>query len=49
MIIKMGDIQWVMRSIFIALLNDTTTWIMAIILVVAILNIILGVFHENNK
>lgn len=45
----MGDIQWVMRSIFIALLNDATMWIIAFALVVIIINLILGVFHDNNK
>ena len=45
----MGKIVWVVRSFGISLTNDLTTWIMAIILVVVILNMILEVFNENDK
>lgn len=45
----MGKINWVVRSFGISLINDLTTWIMAIILVVSIINVILGGFYDNNK
>lgn len=45
----MGDIDWIVLSLGIAFGNDLIMWIMAIILVVAIINVILGVFYDNNK
>lgn len=45
----MGDIQWVMRSIFIVLSNDLIMWIFALVLSVLVINIILEVFNENYK
>lgn len=45
----MGETNWVVRSFGISLINDFSTWIMAIILVLTIINIMLGVFYDNNK
>lgn len=45
----MGDIKWVVISFGISLLNDTTYFIIAFALVLIIINIILGVFYDNNK
>lgn len=45
----MGDIEWVVLSIFIAFFNDTTNWIIAFALSVLIFNILLEVFHDNSK
>lgn len=45
----MGKIDWVVRSFGISLVNDLTTWIIALIIVVVIINMILEVFNDNNK
>lgn len=45
----MGDIEWAVRSLGLALVNDTTLWIMGFIFVLVIFNIILEVFNENSK
>ena len=45
----MGDIEWAVRSFGLSIINETTMWIMAIILVVVILNMILEVFNDNDK
>lgn len=44
----MGNIDWVVLS-YCNSFGDITNWIMAIIFIVIIINLILGVFHENNK
>lgn len=45
----MGDIAWVVRAFGITLINDTTSFIIAFILILTIFNFLMGVIHENDK